>query len=524
MAVAWNSVFTTFADEQDVSLTVSYAPGTTIAGIFVLVMTPTNGGTNITGVTFGGDALTEVVAVHTTAGDEDGSAYFYFLGTSIPSGTQDVVISITGGTTQLRGVIGSVTAAADTEIVDSDSIGAVQANPQLTLDTGAEDSAVAAGLYSGVGSVPTGLSGQTSIQSDDFGNHITVSARRTAIEAGSITIGWTVASDDQAMVAAAIIESPPPAPLGGGGGFGAISETPISALPEDASGAVTGTGASTLAGVTSAGSGTYTPPAITGTGASTLDGVTSTGSGQLGFIATGATTLDGVTSAGSGTFGSVTGTGTSTLDGVTSTGSGTFTAPDITGTGATTLAGVTSTGNGFLGVNGTGTTTLDGATSAGSGDFTPSAITGIGSSTLDDVVSAGVGLSIDPITGTGTSTLAGATSTGVGKLGVNGTGSSTLDDVTSSGAGTFTPAPITGSGASTLEDVTSVGIGLFADPGTFVGAGSLVLEGVTATGGAGVYTDPAPTDGDAVLRHPLQYVNAKSAPNRRSSSRRPSGR
>lgn len=41
----------------------------------------------------------------------------------------------------------------------------------------------------------------------------------------------------------------------------------------------TGAGASTLAGVTSAGAGTYTPAAITGTGASTLAGVTSAGTG-----------------------------------------------------------------------------------------------------------------------------------------------------------------------------------------------------------------------------------------------------
>jgi hypothetical protein len=142
---------------------------------------------------------------------------------------------------------------------------------------------------------------------------------------------------------------------------------------------VTGTGASTLDDVTSAGSGTYTPPAITGTGASTLDGVTSAGSGTF-------------------TPAPITGTGASTLQGVTSAGSGTFIAA-ITGTGSSTLQGVTS---------------------AGMGVYTPGAITGTGSSTLDGVISDGVGFTIDPITGTGASTLDGVTSVGVGVFSVAG--------------------------------------------------------------------------------------------------------
>jgi len=110
---------------------------------------------------------------------------------------------------------------------------------------------------------------------------------------------------------------------------------------------------------------------------------------------TGSSTLDGVTSAGSGTFTppAITGTGTSTLTGVTSAGVGVHTPPGITGTGTSTLAGVTS---------------------AGSGTITPPAITGTGSTTLDGVVSAGAGTLLEPITGTGTTTLDGVTSAGVG--------------------------------------------------------------------------------------------------------------
>ena len=119
---------------------------------------------------------------------------------------------------------------------------------------------------------------------------------------------------------------------------------------------ITGTGASTLDGVTSSGSGTYTPAAITGTGGSTLQGVTSAGAGTYtpgAITGTGTSTLAGVSSAGTGTFTppAATGTGASTLDGVTSSGSGTTVDP-ITGTGTSTLQGVTSTGTGVLSVLG----------------------------------------------------------------------------------------------------------------------------------------------------------------------------
>ena len=255
MAVAWNSVFTPIATETDDTASISYAPGTTIAGIFVTIYTPTHGDDRITSVTFGGDALTRIVEAHDTV-DEPGSAYLYFVGTSIPSGTQNVVITVNAAATQLRGVIGSVTAAADTSIIDSDLISGNVGNPQLTLATGADNAAVTAGIYSGLASVAslTELSGQTQIQSDDFGSHVTVSTRRTAIEAGNITIGWTASSDDTAMVALAIIET---AAAGGNPKRYLMDDASIDliyqihALPvlEIGTGN-TGTGASTLDGVT----------------------------------------------------------------------------------------------------------------------------------------------------------------------------------------------------------------------------------------------------------------------------------
>jgi len=74
--------------------------------------------------------------------------------------------------------------------------------------------------------------------------------------------------------------------------------------------AITGTGASTLADTTSAGSGT---PVVNGTGATTLDAVASSGAGTPVIVGTGAVTLDALTSAGSGSSGNSVAAGASRI-------------------------------------------------------------------------------------------------------------------------------------------------------------------------------------------------------------------
>lgn len=501
-----NTVIVTIADEVDPTATISYNPGQTIRGIGVILETPTHGTDVVSGITFGGNALTRYAEAHDNTTDP-GSAYFYYDGTSLASGTQNIVITVVGSTS-IRGFIFSVLADTDTAVIAAGSQQENQANPQVVLYSGSKPSFVVAGVYSGLNAVSNlvDLAKQTRVQSDDFGTHITVSSVRTYLETNWFTIGWTGAIESTAMAAGAVYEigGAPPANTGGGGdGFGPVNSTPIMALPTGVV-AYTGTGASTLEDVTSAGSGTYTPPAITGTGASTLADATSAGSGTYtpaAITGTGASTLDDVTSAGDGTFTplAITGTGASTLEDVTSAGSGTVT-NFYTGTGASTLGDVTSAGAGTFTpapITGTGASTLEDVTSAGDGSFI-AAITGTGSSTLSDVTSAGDGTFIEAITGTGASTLEDVTSTGSGFLGVNGTGSSTLGDVTSVGDGLFAEA-ITGTGTSTLEDVTSYGVGVFTSAGAFAGAGSSTLDNVTSAG-AGTFTPPAA--GARVRRHP----------------------
>lgn len=98
---------------------------------------------------------------------------------------------------------------------------------------------------------------------------------------------------------------------------------------------ITGTGAATLDGLTSAATGVET---ITGTAASTLADTTSAASGAETFTGTAAATLDDVTADASGTGGEVyTGTADITLDDVTAEASGTHEIPGVEGSADITL-------------------------------------------------------------------------------------------------------------------------------------------------------------------------------------------
>lgn len=473
-----NSVVTTFADEVATTLTVSYAPATTIRGIVVGIITPTHSGDNISSVTFGGNALTRIAEAHDATGDA-GSSYIYHDGTSLAAGTNNVVITVTGGSISLRGAIGSIIADGDTRPIAFGSAQEDNWNPRINLFAGPKPAIVFGNTFSGLSDVTslTELTGQTRTQSDDFGAHVSVSTVRTSPETYWFQIGWTGTIDSTAFTAAAFVETEPTPPAftgGGGGGFAPDAALPDADLP----------------------SGVVTP---TGSGASTLEDVTSAGSGSVNFQATGASTLEDVTSAGTGIVANpVTGTGASTLDDVTSAGSGSL---NITGTGASTLDGVTSSGSGEVGFPATG------------------------SSTLDGVTSTGIGSVANPVSGTGASTLDGVTSTGTGALTITGTGASTLDAVTSSGSG-IVANPVTGTGASTLDDVTSDGQGIVAAPGAVVGMGASTLTGVTSAG-SGIISNPSPGGGAPVRRHPEDPHRVTGSVTRRHGRRvggRPSRR
>jgi hypothetical protein len=198
-----------------------------------------------------------------------------------------------------------------------------------------------------------------------------------------------------------------------------------------AAGGVTGTLATTLAGVTLSASGTET---ITGTLATTLAGATLAASGTETISGTLAATLDGATLAASGTE-TITGTLASTLDGATLSASGSGGDSGVTGTLATTLDGATLAASGTETVTGTLASTLEGAALAGSGTET---FTGTLSAALAGTTLAATGT--ETVTGTLASTLVGVTLAAQGTETITGALTVTLAGATLLAVSTETPA------------------------------------------------------------------------------------
>lgn len=126
------------------TITQAVTPTGTPRGVKVYVSQISATDDQVTGVTYGGVAMTRVpthgFVSHTTAGDT-GATYAYFLGSSIPTGTQNVVVSVTAGAATKIAIIYVVTAAADTEIVDADSWNLDSTSaPRATLSLGGRTS------------------------------------------------------------------------------------------------------------------------------------------------------------------------------------------------------------------------------------------------------------------------------------------------------------------------------------------------------------------------------------------------
>ena len=164
-------------------------------------------------VTYGGTALTAVtggMAADTV--DELASTQAWFLGASVPQGTNDVVVTRTNDGTRVAAM--AATCAADT---DCETFGVVleQENQALTeqaVDDGSPGtnslryastifgSNAQAGLV--VGASSTGL------QVNDMGTMVVGMVRETTGGQGSRSLGWDTVSDDVAAVYFAVREIP----------------------------------------------------------------------------------------------------------------------------------------------------------------------------------------------------------------------------------------------------------------------------------------------------------------------------
>lgn len=160
--------------------------------------------------TYGGVAMTEVSGspnVLTTG--EGGNVSCFFLGSGIPTGAQTVAVTVIGTGTKQVGVF-SVTASADTEVVDSDGTinSTSQADPSVTLSLSGRSSFCAIGFFSGQGAVTgtTPFTSWTSRTEFDFGSDVCGIYSYDTIGTADVSAGWTQTADDACAIAIAISE------------------------------------------------------------------------------------------------------------------------------------------------------------------------------------------------------------------------------------------------------------------------------------------------------------------------------
>lgn len=208
MAVALGTVAESVRTDTSDPYNFNFTPAATARGIAVAVVHGVSSTDHVTGITYGGVAMGRVVRATDTA-TELGAAELWFLGSGIPTGLQTISVNLASGTTDdLHIVVMSVTANADTEIVDFDSLSNNVANPSVTLQYGGRTCLSIAALYGGGadGTAFTPNANCTTIHDHDLGAFFSEVIRQTTPGSADFAIGGTASSDDVAYVAMAISE------------------------------------------------------------------------------------------------------------------------------------------------------------------------------------------------------------------------------------------------------------------------------------------------------------------------------
>lgn len=189
----------------------THTPVGTPRGIVVLIASSDISTDIITGVTYGGVALTRVATngfVADTAG-EVGAVYAYFLGSGIPTGAQTVVVTTADINAKSAWCL-SVTAANDTQIAGSGKASGDAANPTVTINTIAGFAGFVAGVLFSGQNAPASItagSGYTILTlKSDFGLTSGVAERADAKTGASIVVNFTATSEDVAIIGVAVEE------------------------------------------------------------------------------------------------------------------------------------------------------------------------------------------------------------------------------------------------------------------------------------------------------------------------------
>lgn len=190
----------------------THTPVGTPRGVLVLIVQTVSVTDEVTSVTYGGVAMSEVPLspmIH-TAGSEDGVCYGYFLGAGIPTGARTVAVTVTASSTMYV-VVMSLTATADLVV---DSTGFLDAasglTPSATVATTADTTTFVAGVLKSGGATTAVFSpgtGYTDVAEFDFGTSGASWIRKTVnATGGNVVVAWTSTLEEPAGILAVAIK------------------------------------------------------------------------------------------------------------------------------------------------------------------------------------------------------------------------------------------------------------------------------------------------------------------------------
>lgn len=196
------------------SLSWTHSPVGAIEGVVVFCITNGTSTDVISGATYGGSAMT-FVARAADATTEPGSTEAYFLGSSIPTGNQTVVCTVSSGTNAKHGVaVGFNTSGSSNTALAGDGSCTVNdnvTNPTCNIANQTTATMAAGGVFSGV-AAPSSITpgtGYSTAQDNDFGaTSSEVEVMNAEQASGTVTVNFGIGNDDVAMVGVAIKVSP----------------------------------------------------------------------------------------------------------------------------------------------------------------------------------------------------------------------------------------------------------------------------------------------------------------------------
>jgi hypothetical protein len=213
MAVAFDATSEshtgTTGSTSEASFSWTHTPVGTPAGVVVYVMTDGTATDLVTSVTYGGTAMAAVSGglAADTAG-EVGQCKAYFLGASIPTGAQTVVVNRTNTADTMYAIAISVTAGADTEytgvLIEQED----QAVAEESIDDGSPgtDSVRMCGIFTGRAIVPGVGANSTLAHGIDLGALAMAACYETTAGQGSRPVGFSIPAEDTAAVYLAVRE------------------------------------------------------------------------------------------------------------------------------------------------------------------------------------------------------------------------------------------------------------------------------------------------------------------------------